>query len=290
MQDDIEPVDIGTSESSVHRTDGHITYSGDEWPCSRIDRYTARFWLQIVDHDFEVLSDLGRVLEGGHAVDHELKETGLKYLVGVRYGRGKDVEGVIVCDPIADWCKERCLIPGQPFEIELYCRPYVSHGPEGDEGDLDTSWEIISRHSSNPKDVVKFFAESQQHLEAWEAQIRRETGESTAMIAARSDLLYRRHDWYWSDGSFYDDMSPPNAVRVSIHSAYGKKNENGRTVYRPHAALSYGEDDNGDQIKAAEIALAKLRDGYPSFARVMLADIPVLSYHPQTDALNPFKK
>lgn len=125
--------------------------AGSKYPLVMLDGNRARLWVQLDDAlRAEAVSDLSPLDEYQHSLAIWCDDCGLDDLV--RGGAWGD-------DAAENWALAEGLIAFQPFQIEVYVYFYISHGPEGDEGDCDTEVDILKIEPVDAAKAAEFWEE-----------------------------------------------------------------------------------------------------------------------------------
>ena len=214
-----------------------------------LDSKHLQIWVQLdADFSIEVLSDLTQLDNYYHEVPYFIEEGGWDDLILDCQHTSEVIAGVRYGCPRANWALSNGLIPQQPFKVEVFVRHFISHSMDGDEGDCETSCEILEKTPIDKQIVIDFWSNWLHEQEAIKAQIRREVPASLKAITQHPELLYVTASWYWSD--YYGECSPPNAVRLTLQTTLKPIRKDGSTAYGGISHLVSGASEEGNMEEA----------------------------------------
>ena len=263
------PAEVNTEDPRKFIEHPLLFGAGTPYPLHILDGHKLRLWVQLDENfDIELLSDESQLGEYHHEMSIFVEECGWNDVILDYHSRYETIEGHLVSDGAARWGLDNQIIPGQPFQVEVSARHYHYDTQEGTEYDCDIECEILAKHPVAPEKAAAYWANWVVEQEEHKTRIRREVPLSLAAITRHPELLYVHSDWYWSD--FYDECSPPNALRLSLHTSAEPVRPDGTSAWSSCSTLAQAEDNTGNWDKA----FAKLRDivskKYPMFADVDL--------------------
>jgi len=251
-------------------TDAHPRYPGF-YPSN----HEAIVWV-VLNRGFEITL-LSPVIPEDHEVGMFINETGLDNLFDIpsAYKKVENKNPALSYDyPVGQykWAKENGLSPNQPFQVSLYARHYISHGPDGDEGDCDTGVEILQVMLLPKAKKELLWKIHELNLIDYENQRTADLEYNLEQMVCRTKLMY-----------LVFNTQNPTWASVSLKSRFHKHrlDDDARyATYRPDNTLAYASlqfpERNAYRDYKATIALlisgleAKLETTYPQILACLL--------------------
>ena len=174
------------------------------------------------------------------------------------------------------------LAPDQPFLVHLEAPHWYRSSYEYSEWDCEWTWDIIDRVPLAPETAAKRWEEALRSEQAWRKAKAEREAQHRFLSRSQRDAMFIRMCWYFGNGqSWYDEMSAPRALRLSLcssvswHKPRPVKLEKKNHCYEIGATLVSGEDDQGDHETAMKALVKNAAKELPGLEEAFIRKLPV---------------